>query len=266
MMNMLKFYKQALAILLVSFLFVGCSNKSSSTTDDATSNPTTQDGNGTAQDGNGTNQDANTTTVVDDADDAEDQVILDGNQTIKKEIITNCRDEITIKIRDYDENGNLVKITEYRDVTDKNVDLQSLAPYSTRTYNYDGNGTIVSRTTIIENGEPETVDLFKPLYNDDRDASGTGTIVSVDALGTIRTFTYENGTLVSGKAEYKDGTITYHAYDLDAEDRITKVTVTDDSGHIIETRTFTYDAEGNRTDGKDKVEDECPVTTEYEYL
>ena len=54
-MNIFKFYKQALAIVLVTFLFVGCSNKSKSTIGNQISNPTNQDGNGTNQDGNGTN-------------------------------------------------------------------------------------------------------------------------------------------------------------------------------------------------------------------
>ncbi len=257
MMNMLKFYKQALGILLVSFLFVGCSNKSKSTTGDSNTGESTIS--------NGTNQDGNATTVVDDADDAEDQVIIGTSNIIRKEYITDCNGNLTVKIREYDANGNLTSITEYRGAN-RNPETSGETPYATITFAYDENGTILSSTTIIEDGEPLTVALFKPSIEDNRDADGTGTIITVDAIGTTRTFTYENGVLVSGKAEYEDGRVRNHAYETDDNGKIIKVTVTDDSGKIIETRTFTYDADGNRTDEKANVEDACPTTTEYEYL
>jgi len=261
MMNMLKFYKQALGILLVSFLFVGCSSKSKSTTGDSTTGESTIS-NGT---NNPANQDGNATAVVDDADDAEDQVIIGTSNIIRKEYITDCNGNLTVKIREYDANGNLAAITEYRGAN-RNPETSGETAYATRTYAYDENGNIVSRTTTIGNGTASTVELFKPSKVDNRDASGTGTVVTVDALGTTRTFTYENGVLVSGKAEYKDGRVRNHAYETDENGNIIKVTVTDDSGKIIETRTFTYDADGNRIDEKANVEDACPTTTEYEYL
>ncbi len=245
--------KQVCAVLLLSFLFVGCSKKSNNTSQEATTGESTITNGGINQEGN-----------ITVADDVEDQVIAATGDVIKKEIITNCLGEVTVKIREYDNNGNLIKITEYKNVTDKNDVTEN--PYAVRTYTYDENGTVISRTTTIENKTPITEELSKPSRVEYINADGTGDIVTVDILGTKRTFSYENGVLVSGKAEYKDGSIRIHHYDTDADGKIIKVTVTDTSGNNIETRTFTYDDEGNRIDEKEKSENSCPVTTKYEYF
>jgi len=327
-MNILKMYKQVLAILLISVLFVGCSSKSKNNTDgNGTNNPTTQeneDGFGGA-DQNVTVGETFTVTANSTLDGEVSYVWKEGNTTLSNEasytgtldkgehILTvtatnsdgktesdtvsikvgkyvisraytdNDGDGIidTVRIYTYDaETGKLLSIAVYSNVNgEREPEKNGMTPIETVTYIYDADGNRIGTTTKDKDGnvipdntpEPTNETPTKPTKTDNL-VDGTGNVVTTDSLGTKRTFTYENGRLVSGKAEYKNGTTKDYTYEYDEKGNWIKETVIhkDSDGNTTNTETISYDDKGNvikvehDTNG-DGIADKT-TSTEYEYL
>jgi len=341
-MNIFKFYKQTLAILLVSFLFVGCSNKSKSTYGDGTNNPTNQDGSGTNNDGNGTNNsdgiagaDQNVTvdtpfTVTSgtsNLDGALTYVWTEGDTQLGTDAaytgtlgkgehiltltITNDKGETesdtvsikvgkyvisrsytdqngdgtidTVRIYTYDEDGKLISIVVYTNVNgEREPEKNGMTPHETVTYTYDAEGNLTGTETKDKDGnnvvpnkptEPVTETPIKPTTTNNVDAEGNGDVTTTDDKDTKRTFTYKNGILVSGKAEYADGTTKDYTYVYDENGNWITETVShkDTNGNVTKVETITKDTNGNvtkvevDTDG-DGIADKATTSTEYDYL
>jgi hypothetical protein len=341
-MNVLKFYKQALAILLISILFAGCSSKSKNNNESGSNNPATEQetaaqendleasevGFGGADqnvtegqpftvtaskpstlEGEITYEWSENDTVL--ATEAEYTGTLDKGEhilTVKatdasgktksdtvsikigKYVISRaCTDEDgdgiidTVRVYTYNENGKLVSIEVYTNVNgEEEPEKNGMTPSETVTYSYDENGNQIGMTIKDKDGN-----VVDPNPNNDTESTnetptkatqtntlvdGTGNIITTDAKGTKRTFTYENGILVSGKAEYTNGTTKEYTYGYDEVGNWIKETVIykDAEGNITDTETITYDDKGNVVKVEhDKDGDgiaDTATSTKYKYL